>query len=51
MAYFTLINTDRIENEASNNYYILACVFVGAVTFSPSRSLATIQGYTYRHTD
>jgi hypothetical protein len=48
----------------SNNSSIVACVFVTAVTFLPSRCLATIRGfyrteplpsndrgYTYRHTD
>jgi hypothetical protein len=33
---------DIIENDASNNYSIVARVFVAAVTFSPSRCLATI---------
>jgi hypothetical protein len=40
--------TDTIENDASNNYSIDACVFVVAVTFLPNRCLATI-GDT--HTD
>jgi hypothetical protein len=44
-------DTDRIENDASNNSPIAACVFVAAVTSLPSRYLATIGGYTYRHTD
>jgi hypothetical protein len=42
---------DRIENDASNNYSIVSCVFVAAVTFLQSRFLATIGGYTYKHTD
>jgi hypothetical protein len=33
----------------SNNYFITKCVFVGVVTFSPSRCLANAGGYTYRH--
>jgi hypothetical protein len=41
---------DRIENDASNISSIVACVFVAAVTFLPSRCLATIGGYTYGHT-
>jgi hypothetical protein len=32
------------EKEASNEYSITACVFVGAVTFLPSRYIATIGG-------
>jgi hypothetical protein len=47
----SLIDTGHIENDASNNSSIFACVFVTAVTFLPSCSLATIGGYTYRHTD
>jgi hypothetical protein len=49
--YFPWYDTDRIENDASNNSSIVACVFVATVTFSPSRCLATIRGYTCRHTD
>jgi hypothetical protein len=33
IAYFTWYDTERIENDASNNYSIVACVFVAAVTF------------------
>jgi hypothetical protein len=33
------------------NYSIVECVFVAAVTLLLSRCLATIRGYTYRHTD
>jgi hypothetical protein len=39
-----LIATGRIEN-VSNNYSIVACVFVTAVTFLPSRCLETIRGF------
>jgi hypothetical protein len=39
-------DTDRMENDASNNPPVVAHVFVAAVTFLPSRCLAT---YTYRH--
>jgi hypothetical protein len=57
------IRHGHIENDASNNSSIVACIFVTAVTllpsrclamiggFVPSRCLATIEGYTYRHTD
>jgi hypothetical protein len=41
--YFRLYDTDRIENDAYNNS-IVACVFVAAVTFLLSRSIATIGG-------
>jgi hypothetical protein len=44
-----LIPTDRIENDASNNSSIVACV--AALTFLPNRYLAKIDGYVYRHTD
>jgi hypothetical protein len=50
IAYFPLYTTGRIENE-SNNSFIVACVFVTAVTCLTSHCLATIGGYTYRHTD
>jgi hypothetical protein len=42
---------DRIENDSSNSYSIVAWIVIAAVTFSPSRFLATIGRYTYRHTD
>jgi hypothetical protein len=63
IAYFPRYNTGHIENDASNNSSIVACVFVTAVTFLPSRCLAptggflpsrclaTLGGCTYRHTD
>jgi hypothetical protein len=35
----------HIENDSSNNSCIVACVFVTAVTFLPSRCLATIGGF------
>jgi hypothetical protein len=41
---------DRMEDDVSNNSSIAAYVFVAAVTFLPSRCLAKIEGYTYRHT-
>jgi hypothetical protein len=50
IAYFPWYGTDHIENDSSNNSSI-ACVFATAVTFLPSRCLATKRGYTYRHTD
>jgi hypothetical protein len=61
-AYIPWYDTGHIENDAFNNS-IVACVFITAVTFLPSRCLATIRGfllsrclgtirwYTYRHTD
>jgi uncharacterized membrane protein YozB (DUF420 family) len=36
---------DRIENNTSNNSSIVACVFVAAVTFLPSRCLARKEGF------
>jgi hypothetical protein len=45
IAYFPSYDTDRIENDVSNNSSIVACVFVAAVTFLPSRYLATIVGF------
>jgi hypothetical protein len=51
IAYFLLYDTDRIENDMSNKSSIIACVFFTGVTFLPSRYLATIGRYTYRHTD
>jgi hypothetical protein len=41
-AYFPWYDTGHIENDASNNSSIVPCVFVTAVTFLPSRCLATI---------
>jgi hypothetical protein len=39
--YFPWYDTGHIENDASNNS-IVVCVFFTAVTFLPSRCLATI---------
>jgi hypothetical protein len=39
---------DCTENDASHNS-IVTLVFAAAVTFLPSRSLATKEGYTHRH--
>jgi hypothetical protein len=36
-----------IENSAPNDSSIVACVFIAAVTFLPSRCLATIGCHTY----
>jgi hypothetical protein len=44
IAYFPWYHAGHIENDASNNS-IVACVFVTAVTFLPSRYLATIVGF------
>jgi hypothetical protein len=49
IAYFPLYDTGHIENDASSNSSIVACVIVTAVTFLPSRCLATIGGI-HRHT-
>jgi hypothetical protein len=58
-----MYDMDSIENDESNNSSIAAYVFIAAVTFLPShflamirvvlpsRCLAKIGGYTYRHTD
>jgi hypothetical protein len=48
-AYFPRYDTGHIENDASNNSSIVTCVSVTAVTFLPSRCLATIRGI-HRHT-
>jgi hypothetical protein len=45
--YFPWYDTGHIENNASNNSSIVVCVFVTAVTFPPSRFLAT-KGDFYR---
>jgi hypothetical protein len=42
-AYYFLYETNRIENNASNNSSIVVCVFVAAVTFLSSRCLVTIR--------
>jgi hypothetical protein len=44
IAYFPWHDTGHTENDASNNSSIVTCVFVTAVTFLPSRFLATIGG-------
>jgi hypothetical protein len=49
IAYFPRYDTGHIKNDAPNNLFIVACVFVTAVTFLPSRCLATI-GDTYTDT-
>jgi hypothetical protein len=40
---------DSIVHDAYSRY-IVACVFIAAVTFLPTRCLATIGGYTHTHT-
>jgi hypothetical protein len=37
-AYFPWYDTSHIENDASNNSYVVACVFGTAVMFLPSRN-------------
>jgi hypothetical protein len=44
-AHFPWYDTGHVENDVSNNYSIVECVFVTAVTFLPSRFLATIGGF------
>jgi hypothetical protein len=44
MAYFPWYNTDLIENDVSNNS-VVACVFVTAESFLPSRCLTTMGGF------
>jgi hypothetical protein len=34
-------DADHIENDVTNNFSIVTCVFVSAVTFLPNRCLAT----------
>jgi hypothetical protein len=45
IAYFPSYDACHIENDASNNSSIVACVFLTAVTFLPSRWVATIGGF------
>jgi hypothetical protein len=46
IAYCPLYGTGHIENDAPNNSFIFACVFVTAVTSLSSRCLATIGVHT-----
>jgi hypothetical protein len=46
MIYFPWYDTDRTENDASNNSFIVAYVFVATVMFLPSRCLVTIATQT-----
>jgi hypothetical protein len=50
IAYFPWYDTGHIENDESSNSSIVACVFVTAVTFLPSRCLGTIGGNDRRDT-
>jgi hypothetical protein len=50
ITYFPWYDMDRIENDASNNSSIVACVFVAAVTILLRHCLATIGEYMYTHT-
>jgi hypothetical protein len=43
--YFLSYDTGDSENNASNNSFIVSCVFVTAVTLLPSRCLAKIRGF------
>jgi hypothetical protein len=49
IAYFPWYDTGHMENDASNNSSIVACVFVTAVTFLRRRYLATIGGFLSSH--
>jgi hypothetical protein len=51
IAYFPGCDTGSIWNDASNSSSIVACVFVAAVKFLPSRCLTKLREYIYRHTD
>jgi hypothetical protein len=50
IVYFPWYDTGHIENDASNDSSIVACVFVAAVTFLPSRCLATVGIHKPTHT-
>jgi hypothetical protein len=43
-------DSDRIENDASNNFSIVACEFLASGTCLLRRCLVTIGGCTHRHT-
>jgi hypothetical protein len=45
IAFFPWYDTERAENDASNNSFIVEFVFVAAVTFLLSRCLKTIGGF------
>jgi hypothetical protein len=49
--FFHTYGMDPIEEYASNNSSIVAFVTVTASQFLPSRCLAPLRGYTYRHKD
>jgi hypothetical protein len=51
IAYFPWYDRGHIGNDRSKNSSIVASVFVTMVRFLLSRCLATVGGYTYRHTD
>jgi hypothetical protein len=40
IAYFPRYDTNSMENDAFNTYFMAACVLLAAVTFSPSGCLA-----------
>jgi hypothetical protein len=46
----TIRNNNSIEDDASTNYSIVACVYVAAVTFYWNRCLATFYGI-HSHTE
>jgi hypothetical protein len=45
IVYFPSYDTGHIENDASNNPSVIAREFFTAVTFLPSRYLATVGGF------
>jgi hypothetical protein len=49
IAYFSWYDIGHTENGSSNNTSVVACVLVTAVTFLPTRCLATIRGFLPRH--
>jgi hypothetical protein len=44
IAYFPWYDTGHIENDATNNSSIVACAFITAVTFLPSRCSSNDKG-------
>jgi hypothetical protein len=47
---FLLYDTDRMWKDVCNNYFIVACIFLVALSSLRSRCLSTVIVYTYRHT-
>jgi hypothetical protein len=51
ITYCPWYDSDRIENDTSDSYSIVASVFVDAILFLLSRCLVTTAGYTFRGID